>query len=66
MKKLVLLLSFVFVLGLVSVNASDLKVATKTPVKTEQTAKKKGAKSKKGKNGKKKSTSTGAISKKVK
>ncbi len=55
MKKLVLLLSFVFVLGLVSVNAQDpKKPATKTPAKTEQTTKKKAGKSKKGKTAKKK------------
>ena len=56
MKKLVLLLSFVFVMGLISVNAQDPKkpAATKTPVKTEQTTKKKAGKSKKGKTDKKK------------
>ena len=36
MKKLVLLLCFVFALGLVSVNAQDFKA--KTPVKTEKKA----------------------------
>jgi len=42
MKKLVLLASFVFVLGLVSVNAQDAKkVVKKEAVKTEQPAKKK-------------------------
>jgi len=41
MKKLVLILSFVFALGLVSVDAmSNKKVVNKQPVKTEQTAKK--------------------------
>jgi len=45
MKKLVLLASFVFVLGLVSVNAQDAKkVVKKEAVKTEQPAKKKGLK----------------------
>jgi hypothetical protein len=39
MKKLVLLLSFVFVLGLVSVSAQDKKKEVKnTPVKTEKAA----------------------------
>ena len=48
MKKLVLLASFVFVLGLVSVNAQDTKkVVKKEAVKTEQPAKKKGVKAKK-------------------
>ncbi|MCX6236760.1 MAG: hypothetical protein NTY07_04220 [Bacteroidia bacterium] len=42
MKKLVLLLSFVFVLGLVSVEANTInRVAKSEPVKTEQAAKKK-------------------------
>ena len=59
MKKLVLLLSFVFALGLFSVNAQNVKKsASKTPVKTEQTAKKKGTKSKKGKTAKKKKATT--------
>ena len=41
MKKLVLILSFVFALGLVSVEANTTKKVVKTePVKTEQTAKK--------------------------
>lgn len=41
MKKLVLLLSFVFVLGLVSLNAQDKKkTITKEAVKTEKVAKK--------------------------
>ena len=41
MKKLVLILSFVFAFGLVSVDAmSNKKVANNQPVKTEQTAKK--------------------------
>jgi len=49
MKKLVLLLSFVFALGLVSVNAQNAnKVVKKEPVKTEQPAKKKVVKVKKG------------------
>lgn len=38
MKKLILLLSFVFVMGLVSVNAQVKKTMVKEPVKTEQTA----------------------------
>ncbi|GEM_PF-3755315 len=59
MRKLVLLLSFVFVLGLVSVNAQDpKKPATKTPAKTEQTTKKKAGKAKKGKTAKKKKAAT--------
>lgn len=49
MKKLVLLLSFVFALGLVSVNAQNAnKVVKKEPVKTEQSAKKKVVRAKKG------------------
>ena len=41
MKKLVLLLSFVFVLGLVSVEANNnQKEVKKAPAKTEQTTKK--------------------------
>lgn len=40
MKKLVLALSFVFVLGLISVSAQDKKVVKKDTVKTEQTTKK--------------------------
>jgi len=41
MKKLVLVLSFVFALGLVSVDAmSNKKVVSNPPVKSEQTAKK--------------------------
>ncbi|HZK95196.1 MAG TPA: hypothetical protein VFC67_13390 [Prolixibacteraceae bacterium] len=41
MKKLVLILSFVFALGLFSVDAmSNKKVVNNQPVKTEQTAKK--------------------------
>jgi len=41
MKKLVLILSFVFALGLVSVDAmSNKKVVNNQPVKTEQTAQK--------------------------
>lgn len=41
MKKLVLILSFVFAFGLVSVDAmSNKKVANNQPVKTEQIAKK--------------------------
>lgn len=49
MKKLVLVLSFVFALGLVSVNAQNAnKVVKKEPVKTEQPAKKKVVKAKKG------------------
>jgi len=41
MKKLVLVLSFVFALGLFSVEANTTnKVVKKEPVKTEQTAKK--------------------------
>jgi len=45
MKKLVLLASFVFVLGLVAVNAQDTKkVVKKEAVKTEVPAKKKGVK----------------------
>jgi len=49
MKKLVLLLSFVFALGLVSVNAQNAnKVVKKEPVKTEQPAKKKVVRAKKG------------------
>jgi len=40
MKKLVLLLSFVFVLGLISVSAQDAKkVVKKAPAKTEKAAK---------------------------
>ena len=40
MKKLVLLLSFVFMLGLVSVEANNnKKVVNKVPAKTEQTTK---------------------------
>ena len=40
MKKLVLLLSFVFVLGLISVSAQDAKKAVKkAPAKTEKAAK---------------------------
>lgn len=41
MKKLILLLSFVFALGLFSVNAQDApkKVVKKTPAKTEKVAK---------------------------
>jgi len=41
MKKLILLLSFVFALGLISVNAQDApkKVVKKTPAKTEKVAK---------------------------
>lgn len=47
MKKLVLILSFVFVLGLISVEAgNNPQVTKKAPAKTEQTAKKT-AKSKK-------------------
>jgi len=50
MKKLVLLLSFVFVLGLAGVNAQENKTVTKKePVKTEQPAKKKVVKANKGK-----------------
>ena len=48
MKKLVLLLSFVFVLGLVGVSAQDKTPAKKEPAKTEQPAKKKVVKAKKG------------------
>ena len=42
MKKLILLLSFVFALGLFSVSAQDApkKVVKKTPAKTEKVAKK--------------------------
>ena len=40
MKKLVLILSFVFALGLFSVDAMSNKVVNKAPVKSEQTAKK--------------------------
>jgi hypothetical protein len=41
MKKLVLILSFVFALGLFSVDAmSNKKVVNNTPAKTEQSAKK--------------------------
>lgn len=40
MKKLVLLLSFVFVLGLISVSAQDVKKEVKkAPAKTEKTVK---------------------------
>jgi hypothetical protein len=49
MKKVVLLLSFIFVLGLVGVNAQDTKAVKKEPVKTEQKAKKKVVKAKAGK-----------------
>jgi len=44
MKKLVLALSFVFVLGLVAVNAQDAKPAAKAPAKTETPAAKKAVK----------------------
>ena len=44
MKKLVLALSFVFVLGLVAVNAQDAKPAAKAPAKTETPVAKKAAK----------------------
>jgi hypothetical protein len=44
MKKLVLALSFVFVFGLVAVNAQDAKPVAKAPVKTETPAAKKAVK----------------------
>jgi len=47
MKKLVLLLSFVFVLGLISVNAQDTKKdVKKAPAKTEKVAPKPAEKAK--------------------
>ena len=49
MKKLVLALSFVFVLGLVAVNAQDVKPAAKAPAKTETPAAKPAAKAAKAK-----------------
>jgi len=49
MKKLVLLLSFVFVFAIIGVNAEGAnKVVKKEPVKTEQPAKKKVVRAKKG------------------
>jgi hypothetical protein len=49
MKKLVVLLSFVFVLGIISVSAQDTKKDTKkAPVKTEKVATKPVEKAKKG------------------
>ena len=54
MKKLILLLSFVFVLGLVSVEAgNNNSVVKRTPPKTEQTAKKTAKSHKSGKKVKK-------------
>jgi uncharacterized membrane protein (UPF0127 family) len=44
MKKLILALSFVFVLGLVAVNAQDAKPVAKAPAKTETPAAKKAVK----------------------
>jgi hypothetical protein len=53
MKKVVLLLSFVFVLGLISVSAQDKKKEVKKAPKTEQTALKPAEKAKPAKAGEK-------------